>query len=171
MEEPAVQPAAAETTEVQAVQPAATETKETETAQPAVKEPVAETPAALKAAEEEVRKAEIEARQEERRRSFTDNVFNQEAVPYVDPRYAGGMPAHSYGRDIADDLAREQEALIELIRENQKQVRELHKLMEQRIELEKMRIAAYHNARADYYKEESVRKEDASQPNQEEEKP
>ena len=172
VEEPAVQPAAAETTEVQAVQPAATETKETETAQPAVKEPVAETPAALKvAAEEEVRKAEIEARQEERRRSFTDNVFNQEAVPYVDPRYAGGMPAHSYGRDIADDLAREQEALIELIRENQKQVRELHKLMEQRIELEKMRIAAYHNARADYYKEESVRKEDASQPNQEEEKP
>ena len=166
-EELAAQPAAAETTESQAVQPAVTETAEI---QPVAKEPVVETPAALKA-EEDARKAEIEARQEERRRSFTDNVFNQEAVPYVDPRYAAGMPSHPYGRDIADDLAREQEALIELIRENQKQVRELHKLMEQRIELEKMRIATYYNARADYYKEESIRKEDASQPNQEEDKP
>ena len=157
-EEPAAQPAAAETAEVQAVQPAA-------------KEPVAETPAAPKAAEEEARKAEIEARQEERRRSFTDNIFNPEAIPYVDPRYAGGMPPRPYGRDIADDLAREQEALIELIRENQKQVSELHRLMAQRIELEKMRIAAYQNAREEYYREESIRKEDASQPNQEEDKP
>ena len=49
---------------------------------------------------------------------------------------------------LTEELRREQDALIELIRENQRQVAELHKLMEQRIELEKMRIAAYENTLA-----------------------
>ena len=125
----------------------------------------------VRKAEEDARKAEVAARQEERRRSFTDNVFNREAMPYVDPRYAAGMSPQPYGRDIADDLAREQQALIELIRENQKQVSELHKLMAQRIELEKMRIAAYQNARSGYSSEDSTRKQDALHQNQEEDKP
>jgi hypoxanthine-guanine phosphoribosyltransferase len=81
------------------------------------------------------------------------------------------MSPQPYGRDISEDLAREQQALIELIRENQKQVSELHRLMEQRIELEKMRIAAYQNSRSEYYREESARKQDALQKNQEEDKP
>ena len=49
---------------------------------------------------------------------------------------------------LTEELRREQDALIELIRENQRQVAELHKLMGQRIELEKMRIAAYENTLA-----------------------
>ena len=49
---------------------------------------------------------------------------------------------------ISEEIRREQDALIELIRENQRQVAELRKLMEQRIELEKMRIAAYENTLA-----------------------
>jgi len=156
-------PAAKETAEIQTARPAAKETAEIHTARPAVKETAAETT--------DARKAEVEARQEERRRSFTDNVFNQEAIPYIAPRYTAGMHPQPYGRDISEDLAREQEALIELIRENQKQVSELHRLMEKRIELEKMRIAAYHNTRSEYYKEESTREQDALQKNQEEDKP
>ena len=157
----------AETTEAQTVRPAAketvTEATEAQTVRPAAKETVTETTEAWK--------AEVETRQEERRKSFTDNIFNQEAIPYIDPRHIAGMSPQFYGRDISEDLAREQQALIELIRENQKQVSELHRLMEQRIELEKMRIAAYQNARSEYYREDSVRKQDALQKNQEEDKP
>jgi hypothetical protein len=181
---PLVQPATAATTEVQTVCPVANEMAEAktevQTAHPAVTETAAATtevqtahPAVTETATAttDARKAEVEARQEERRRSFTDNIFNQEAKPYIDPRYAAGMHPQHYGRDISEDLAREQQALIELIRENQKQVSELHRLMEQRIELEKMRIAAYQNTRPEYYREESARKQDALQKNQEEDKP
>ena len=49
---------------------------------------------------------------------------------------------------LSEEIRREQDALIELIRENQRQVAELHKLMEQRIELEKMRLSAYENTLA-----------------------
>ena len=49
---------------------------------------------------------------------------------------------------ISEEIRREQDALIELIRENQRQVAELHRLMEQRIELEKMRISAYESTMA-----------------------
>ena len=164
---PLIQPVATETTEVQAARPAVketvAETTEAQTVRPASKDTATETTDAWK--------AEVEARQEERRRSFTDNIFNWEAIPYVDPRLASEMHPQSYGRDISEDLVREQQALIELIRENQKQVSELHRLMEQRIELEKMRIAAYQNARSEHYREESARKQDALQNNQEEDKP
>ena len=49
---------------------------------------------------------------------------------------------------LSEEIRREQDALIELIRENQRQVAELHRLMEQRIELEKMRISAYESTLA-----------------------
>ena len=149
------------------VQPAVEEKPEIQMIQPAAQESVAETA--------DIRTTEEEAGKEEKRRSFTDDIFNKEAMPYVDPRLVDpeltvGATDRMYD-SLSDDLAKEQQALIELIRENQKQVSELRKLMEQRIELEKMRIAAYQNARAEYYREESSGKQEALRQDQEEDKP
>ena len=57
---------------------------------------------------------------------------------------------------LSEEIRREQDALIELIRENQRQVAELHRLMEQRIELEKMRISAYESTLAAERKNRNV---------------
>jgi hyaluronan synthase len=78
----------------------------------------------------------------------TREIFNPEAAPYIDTQRIAQSLNKVQSTPLTEELRREQDALIELIRENQRQVAELHKLMEQRIELEKMRIAAYENTLA-----------------------
>lgn len=75
-------------------------------------------------------------------------IFNPDAVPYIDTRRIAQTLETVHRTPLSEEIRHEQDALIELIRENQRQVAELHRLMEQRIELEKMRIAAYENALA-----------------------
>lgn len=75
-------------------------------------------------------------------------IFNPEAVPYLDTRHLSQTLDKVHSSPLSEEIRREQDALIELIRENQRQVAELHRLMEQRIELEKMRISAYESTLA-----------------------
>lgn len=80
--------------------------------------------------------------------NVTKEIFSPEAAHYIDTQRIAQTLNNVQSAPLTEELRREQDALIELIRENQRQVAELHKLMEQRIELEKMRIAAYENTLA-----------------------
>ena len=75
-------------------------------------------------------------------------IFSPDAAPYLDTRHLSQTLGEVHRMPLSEEIRREQDALIELIRENQRQVAELHRLMEQRIELEKMRISAYESTLA-----------------------
>ena len=75
-------------------------------------------------------------------------IFSPDATPYIDTQRIAQTLNKVHSTPLSEEIRHEQDALIELIRENQRQVAELHKLMEQRIELEKMRLSAYENTLA-----------------------
>ena len=75
-------------------------------------------------------------------------IFSPDAAPYLDTQHLSQTLGEVHSMPLSEEIRREQDALIELIRENQRQVAELHRLMEQRIELEKMRISAYESTLA-----------------------
>ena len=75
-------------------------------------------------------------------------IFSPDAAPYLDTQHLSQTLGEVHSMLLSEEIRREQDALIELIRENQRQVAELHRLMEQRIELEKMRISAYESTLA-----------------------
>ena len=75
-------------------------------------------------------------------------IFSPDAAPYLDTRHLSQTLGEVHRMPLSEEIRHEQDALIELIRENQRQVAELHRLMEQRIELEKMRISAYESTLA-----------------------
>ena len=76
-------------------------------------------------------------------------IFSPDAAPYLDTQHLSQTLGEVHSMPLSEEIRREQDALIELIRENQRQVAELHRLMEQRIELEKMRISAYESTLAE----------------------
>jgi len=93
------------------------------------------------AADEVSNQTEIEAK-------HVRETFSPDATPYIDTQRIAQTLNKVHSTPLSEEIRREQDALIELIRENQRQVAELHKLMEQRIELEKMRLSAYENTLA-----------------------
>lgn len=108
---------------------------------PAVNETVEETVAAPEKAKDV--KSETPVAQKETPTEVVREIFNPDAIPHIDTRRMAQTLDKVHSMPISDDIRREQDALVELIRENQRQVAELRKLMEQRIELEKMRLALY----------------------------
>ena len=83
-------------------------------------------------------------------------IFSPDAAPYLDTQHLSQTLGEVHSMPLSEEIRREQDALIELIRENQRQVAELHRLMEQRIELEKMRISAYESTLAAERKNRNV---------------
>ena len=154
-EEKAEEPAAQLTTATQAaeVKPAADDTVAQTTAVQVSKEKVvadktAEQTTTAYKVDVEKSAARIAAEQPSVTTKHTREVFNPDAVPYIDTQRIAQTLDKVQRTPLSEELRHEQDALIELIRENQRQVAELHRLMEQRIELEKMRISAYENTLA-----------------------
>ena len=117
-------------------------------------QPVAEIVTGQKATEAKVKEESVAAKiildktEKPAAGKAAKEIFSSDAAHYIDTQRIAQTLNNVQSAPLTEELRREQDALIELIRENQRQVAELHKLMEQRIELEKMRIAAYENTLA-----------------------